>query len=48
MHKGKIDIIGTPNQISSSYGIGYRFYLDNIKNSQEKTKIQDIFKSVDG
>ena len=47
MHKGKIDIIGTPNEIASSYGIGYRFCLENLKNGKEKTKILEIFKAID-
>ena len=39
MHKGVVDIRGTPSDITSKYGIGYRLCISGVKTEIEKKKL---------
>ena len=46
MDKGKIDIRGSPSDITKKYGIGYRVTLENIKDTYTKTNLIEGIRSV--
>lgn len=47
MHKGKVDVRGTPLEITNKYGIGYRITISNLESPVQKDEIVEKLKSKD-
>ena len=46
LHKGEIDVRGTPTQITRKYGIGYRLSVTGLKNRRDMNEVADGVASV--
>ena len=46
MHKGKVDVRGSPSDVSNKYGIASKFYLVDLKSENEKNEILEHLRSI--
>ena len=46
MHKGKVDVRGSPSDVSNKYGIASKIFLVDVKTENEKNEILEQVKTV--